>query len=241
MATACALAAIIAIAVAEDETEATSFGKDGIASQGLGLHYEETGFSNLGVRADGGLVAQQDNQVKYFLADGKPDPAVPPQRVSTDREVVPLAGGKTLIIEGDKLARVNSDGSLDRSFGGGAVQTRESARTGAELASGQILLIGTPVVSKQTSTLISVGLVNADGTLAPVTGENVSYLSIKEHGGRGAGRISIAPVASGGAIVSGNGFLLALRADGSLDPSFAGDGLVEDLPFLVGLRVLADG
>jgi uncharacterized delta-60 repeat protein len=241
MATACMLAAIISSAVAEDETEATTFGKDGIATQGLGLHYKETGFSNLGVRADGGLVAQQDNQVEYFLVDGKPDPAVPPQHVSTDREVVPLAGGKSLVIEGNKLTRVNSDGSVDTSFGGGAVQTRESARTAAELASGQILLIGTPIVSKQTSTLISIGLVNPDGTLDPVTGENASYLSIEEHGGRGAGRVMIAPAANGGAFVSGNGFLLALRADGSLDPSFAGDGLVEDLPFLVGVRVLADG
>lgn len=241
MATACALGAIIAVAFAEDETEATTFGKDGIATQGLGLHYEETGFSNLSVRADGGLVAQQDDQVEYFLADGAPDPAVPPQRVSTDRRVVPLAGGKSLVLEGTKLTRVNGDGSVDTSFGGGAVQTRQAARAAAELASGQVLLIGTPVVSKQSSTLISIELVNPDGSLDRVTGEGTPFLSIKEHGSRGAGRVAIAPVASGGALVSGNGFLFALRADGSLDSGFAGDGLVEDLPSLVGVRALADG
>lgn len=242
MGTACILGTIVAIAVAEDATETTTFGRDGIVTQSLGLHYEETGFSSVAARPDGGLVAQRDDQVESYLANGTPDPAVPPLRVSADRRVIPLAGGKSLVIEGSRLTRVNSDGSVDTSFGGGMVRTPRNALAAAELASGKVLVISTAVFAKQTSTPIIVELVSPDGTVDRGTGKDgAHWLSISDKLYEGAGKVAIAPTGDGGALVSGGGFLLELRADGSPNPGFGGDGLVDDLPPLVSGRVLADG
>ncbi|HWO84761.1 MAG TPA: hypothetical protein VNM38_13370, partial [Solirubrobacterales bacterium] len=63
-AAACALVGVVAVATAEDATETTTFGRDGIATQSLGVHFEETGFSTVEARPDGGLVALRGDQLE---------------------------------------------------------------------------------------------------------------------------------------------------------------------------------
>jgi uncharacterized delta-60 repeat protein len=237
---ACALAAIVAAAAAEDATETTTFGKDGIASQSLGFHLEETQFSSVMARADGGLVAQRDQQVESYLADGAPDPAGPTRQLQEWGQVFPLASGKSLIADDGKLTRVNPDGSIDTSFGGaGTIEWRSGGQAASELASGKILFAGTQVVGTHVMfTEVRLELLGPDGSFERGFGEE-GVLEI-ELPGSSTSVPAIAPTGDGGALVAGNGFLLKLRADGTRDPGFGSDGLVGG-PDLVGARLLSDG
>lgn len=242
IAVACALV-VVARAAAEDGTEATTFGADGIASQSLGVHFERTQFSSLVARPDGGLVAQRDDQVETYLPNGSPDPAAPPRQLPQYGRIFPLASGKSLLLDGwAKLTRLNSDGSVDTSFGGGTIKVAGEVSAAAELPSGKTLLAGTGSGGTKTRiSWVTVQLVNPDGSIDRGLGyEGRQTLSLPPYI-EALGTLEIAPTEDGGALVSGPGFLLRLRADGSPDPGFGGDGLVDGLPRLVGGRVLADG
>ncbi len=242
-AAACALAAIAAFAAAEDATETTTFGADGIATQSLGVHFEETQFSSLEARPDGGLIAQRHDQLESYLADGAPDPAAPPQRVSPYRQVFPLAGGKSLVANDLRLTRVNADGSVDPSFGGtGTIKVPSTVRAAAELSSGKVLVAST--FSGGTHTIINTltaALVNPDGSIDRGVGTK-GFLTLSLPSSQIVGEVvEIDPIADGGALVVGGTYLLELRADGSPSPGFGEGGLLTGLPNLVGGRVLADG
>ncbi len=242
IAAACALAAVVAVSVAADATETNTFGKDGIASQSLGIHFDETQFSSVVARADGGLVAQREDQVESYRPDGAPDPAAPPQRVSQYRRAFPLAGGKSLVLDESRLTRVNGDGSVDTSFGGGSVKVAPEAHAAAELASGKILVVGIGSGgTHQILAWVTVELINPDGSIDRAVGHDGKLVLSLTPYNEGKGALEIAPAEDGGALVSGGRFLLELRADGSPNPSFGGDGLVDDLPPLVGGRFLPDG
>ena len=77
----CALSAVAAAALAAGTTRSGGFPQRGAQTEGLGSHYWETGFSALGTRADGGLVAGRDYRVESFLPNGAPDPAAPPRQL----------------------------------------------------------------------------------------------------------------------------------------------------------------
>jgi uncharacterized delta-60 repeat protein len=243
IAVACAVAAIGAVATAEDPTEAATFGQDGIASQSLGTHFEETRFSRVEARADGGLVAQRDDRVEAYLADGAPDPAAPPQRVSSERRVFPVAGGKSLVLDGVRLTRVNGDGSVDPGFGdGGKVKVTWDAMAAAELPSGKVLVVGVGSGgTHEVMVWITVEMLNPDGSHDRGFGEGGSLKLSLPSFSEAPRALEIAPTGDGGALVSGGRFLLELRADGSPNPSFGGNGLIDGLPPLVGARVLPDG
>jgi uncharacterized delta-60 repeat protein len=239
----CALAAIVAFAVADEATETNTFGADGIATQSLGLHFEETQFSNLEARPDGGLVARRDDFLEAYLANGAPDPAAPPQRVSPYRRVFPLAAGRSLVADESSLTRVNADGSADPSFGGtGTIKMPFTVQAAAELSSGKVLVVN--AFSGGTHTIINtltIALVNPDGSIDQGVGEK-GYLTLSLPSTWLIGGVAeIDPTGDGGALVVGGSYLLELRADGSPNPGFGKDGLVTDLPNLVGGRVLADG
>jgi uncharacterized delta-60 repeat protein len=239
---ACALTVIVAVATAEDATETTTFGEDGIASQSLGPHYEETGFSSVAARPDGGLIAQRGDQVESYLANGAPDPAVPPRTVPEHSRVFPLADGKSLVLESSALTRLNSDGSVDTSFGGtGTVTVAWGASAAAELPSGKILVVGTGWGgTKERFNWVTVELFNPDGSIDPGVGGDGSFqLDVSSYDpGNG---LEIALTEDGGALVTSPYFLLLLRADGSPNPGFGGDGLVDATHTLASARVLPDG
>ncbi|HVD38351.1 MAG TPA: delta-60 repeat domain-containing protein [Solirubrobacterales bacterium] len=247
-AAACALVGIVAVATAEDTTETSTFGRDGIATQSLGVHFEETGFSTVDARPDGGLVALRGDQLESYLADGAPDPAFPPRRVSPSRRVFPLAGGKSLVavdVFGDsQLTRVNPDGNADPGFGdAGAIRVPVGVQAATELPSGEIVIAG--VFSGGTHELfnaVEIALVNPDGSLSPGLGSN-GALRLQLPSNQYVGGVSaILPTGDGGALLVGGTFLLKLRADGSPDLDYGSGGLVTELPTaLVGGRILSDG
>jgi uncharacterized delta-60 repeat protein len=244
----CALVGIVAVATAEDTTETNTFGKDGIATQSLGVHFEETQFSTVEARPDGGLVALRGDQLETYLADGAPDPAFPPRRVSPSRRVFPLAGGKSLVaveVFGEsQLTRVNADGNADPSFGdAGVIRTPFRVQAATELPTGKIVTAG--VISggtHETYNAIEVALLNPDGSLSQGVGSN-GVLRLQLPSNMYVGGVpAILPTGDGGALLVGGTFLLALRADGSPNPDYGSAGLVTGLPAtLVGGRILSDG
>lgn len=239
----CVLAATVAIAFAEDPSETTTFGKDGIAAPTLGFHFRETSFASVEARPDGGLIAQRGERLETYLPNGAPDPASPPRQASPFRRVFPLAAGKSLVATGAGLTRVNPDGSTDSSFGDeGTIKTPFWVTAARELPTGQVLVAGT--TSGGTHEIIhtvTVGLVNPDGSITGGLGTN-GYLTLPLPSTWAVGNaVEIVPTPDGGSLVVGSTFLLELRADGSPNPRFGADGLVTELPKLVGARVLPDG
>jgi uncharacterized delta-60 repeat protein len=248
VAAACALVGIVAVAGAEETTETSTFGRDGIASQSLGIHFEETQFSSVEARPDGGLVALRGDQLETYLADGSPDPAFPPRPAPPSRRVFPLAGGKSLVgVEGfgdSHLTRVNADGNADPSFGdAGVIKAPLRVQGATELPSGKIVIAG--VTSGGTHELyneLELALVNPDGSLSQDLGRN-GVLRLQLPSNQYVGGVSaILPTADGGALLVGGTFLLELRADGSPNPDYGSAGLVTELrTTLVGGRILPDG
>jgi len=235
--------AVVAVAAAADPTETSTFGKDGIARQSLGVHFEETQFSSVVARGDGGLVAQREDQVESFLADGAPDPAAPARQVSKYRELFLLASGKSLVLDEEELTRVNPDGSVDTSFGGtGTIEVSYGVQAASELPSGKILIVSTNSGGTHVRfASVSVELLNPDGSFGRGIGaDSTLTLSLPAYE-ETMDVPEIALTGDGGALVVGGGFLLELRADGSPNPGFGSDGLVTGLPNLVGARVLPDG
>ena len=242
-AVACALASMAAVAAAGGTTKASTFGKGGIATESLGIHYLETQFSSVEARPDGGLVAQRGNQLESYLANGTPDPAVPPQSAWPYRRVFPLADGKSLVVGESRLTQVNADGSVDPSFGGtGTIKVPFQVGAAAELPSGKILIVNATSGGIHVFfSNVTVALVNPDGSIDQGLGaKGVLTLSLPFER-FGSGVVAIALTSEGGALVIGNSFLVELRADGSPNPAFGAAGTVTGLPTLVGGRVLSDG
>lgn len=234
--------AIVGAAAADEATEATTFGADGIATHSLGAHFAETHFWRVATRADGGLVAQRDDSVESYLPDGAPDPAAPPRHFEEYSQVFPVADGKSLVLSYGKLTRLNSDGSVDASFGGGSVAVAGEARTVAELPSGKVLVVGYGAGgTHETFTWITVQLVNPDGSIDRGIGSDGTLTLSTTNHNEAVERFEIAPTADGGALVSGGRLLLLLRADGSPNPGFGDGGLVDTVLPVVGARMLADG
>ena len=243
-----ALLAIMAAARAADSTEARTFGADGIATQPLGVHYKQTSFWDVTERPDGGLIATRGDHVETLLPDGSPDPAAPPRKLNSSGDVFPVGGGKHLVLDGSKLTRLDVDGSVDASFGGtGTIRVESSASDVAELPSGEIVVVGTTYVGTHgTSGAVEFQLIDPDGNVVP--GESVApggkhgirRLSVPYVNG-GGGVVEITSAPDGGVLVVGDPFLLELRVDGSPNPGFGDEGMVEEVPLMVGARVLPDG
>jgi len=239
--TACLLAQVAANARADDAT--SIFSKDGIATQSLGTHFEETQFSSVEARPDGGVVAQRGQQLESYLASGAPDPAAPPRKVPYYRKAFPLGGGKSLVTGEFRLTRVNADGSLDTSFGGtGTIKVPIPVQAAVELPSGKILIAyassgGTHSVIND----LSVALIGQDGSIDRSLGTNGLLTVMLPSDLRRVTVVGIAATGEGGALVVGGSFLFEARPDGSANPGFGSSGLVTSLPALAGARLLPDG
>ena len=218
-------------------------GQDGVVVPSLGDHFDETVFSEVQARPDGGVVARRDGRLESYRADGSPDPASPPREVHYDHEVFPLPGGKSLICDGRILTLVNPDGSVDTRFGGtGSVKLALQPLAVAELPSGKVLLASTSFSGLHAlSASVNVQLIDLEGNIDRSVGTSgVLSLSIPPSNFF-AGGLEIALTGDGGALVTGGGFMLEVRADGSPNPGFGSGGLVVDLPVLAGAHVFPDG
>jgi uncharacterized delta-60 repeat protein len=232
---ACALAALVASAGADEPG----------ATESLGIHYERTGFSSLIARPDGGFLALGgeplgDQRIEPFLADGAPDPAGPPSPDAPgEARFFPAGGGKTFVLGFQKALRLDPDGSLDTGFGqGGSVDSPYGARAIVELGSGRIAVVTTVVGGTHTvSAGASVELLNGDGSAAKggfSTALSATHASL----GGTVDVPQVSPTSDGGALVVGQDFLLEIEPDGSLNRGF---GVVEGPYGLVGGAVLAGG
>jgi len=238
----CALTAVAPVALAADTARSGGFPRRGTRTQVLGSHYWETGFSALGARADGGLVAGRDYRAESFLPNGAPDSAAPPRQLPEFSQWFPLASGKSLVQKASELTRLNPDGSVDTSFGtGGTVASTGYASAATELPSGKILVAGTGAGGTHvTFYFVDYKLIGADGSVTGSgSGSEGEMLSLP---GEGGGVSEIAPGPDGGSLIVGGDFLLELRADGAPNPAFGANGLVIHQSLsLVGARVLPDG
>lgn len=228
-----------AMSNAAESSETTTFGADGIALASLGPNYVEAGIASVTVRADGSSVVERSGVLETFLPDGAPDPAAPPVAVPKERAVFPAAGGKSLILEGRKLRRVNPDGSPDTSFGQrGAVTTPPFYPNWVvELGSGKIAAIETAIVGpRRPAGSIEIAVLNPDGSVDRGVGEFEAELPSSQNI---AVRESV-PMADGGVLVVGESFLFELRADGRLKKAFGDKGFV-DAEHLAGASFRPDG
>jgi uncharacterized delta-60 repeat protein len=237
----CALIAVAASALAAGSAR-KGFPRRGTQTEVLGSHFWETGFSALGARADGGLVAERNDQLESFLPNGAPDPAAPPRNLPKYSWWFPLAGGKSLLKSESTLTRLNADGSVDATFGkGGTIAAPPYADAVAELPSGQILVAGTGSGGTHiTYYFVSYELLGGDGSVGGGgTGSEGSTLSLPGEGGEIS---EIAPIPGGGALIVGRNFLLELRADGTPNPAFGANGFVIHRGLAwVGAQVQPDG
>lgn len=143
--------------------------------------------------------------------------------------------GKILVAGNNKVARYNSDGSLDPSFDGDGVATNAIAANGYDLAiqaDGKIVVVGTKTVSSGRS-YFAVAKFNSDGS--PDTtfdGDGVLTTDIGENHDAANG---VAIQSDGKIVAAGRAYpdafgdnitIARYNADGSLDTSFDSDGIV---------------
>jgi uncharacterized delta-60 repeat protein len=232
--------AVAARAGAEDASEATTFGADGVATQSLGTHLEGTEVSSVVARPDGGLLAQQGDHVEVFRADGSPDASFAP--IPTGREgggLFPAADGKAFVLDGEELTRLNPDGTVDTSFGdGGSTNVSYNAVAAGSLGSGKVIVLyEVPLGARTPNYSIGVTVLGEDGSperpqisLGPISpGYSGKFVA------------EVVPAPDGGALVVGHSFLLRLGADGAPDPSFGRQGLLTPGATIASANFLAGG
>jgi uncharacterized delta-60 repeat protein len=160
---------------------------------------------------------------------------------SSAREALLQADGRLVLVGGMSgddgaafaLARLNTDGSLDVSFGtGGRVTTPPdaSARAGLLQPDGRIIAVGRP--TPITNGPIVVARYNPDGSLDPTfDGDGVvhvpgSFADIESAALQPDGKVVVAATSQTGSFLTRNFALVRLLPNGALDPSFDGDGIV---------------
>jgi uncharacterized delta-60 repeat protein len=232
--------AVGAPAGAEDASEATTFGADGMATQSLGTHLEMTEVSSVVTQPDGGLLAQQGDHVEAFLPDGSPNTSFAP--IPTGREgggLFRAADGKSFVLDEEELTRLNPDGTVDTSFGdAGTTNVSYDAVAAGSLGSGKtVVLYEEPLGARNPNYDIGVTVLGGDGSrdrpevrTGPIS---------PDYSGKFVAEVVPAP--DGGGLVVGHSFLLRLGADGAPDPSFGRHGLLTPGGTIASAHFLAGG
>jgi uncharacterized delta-60 repeat protein len=141
------------------------------------------------------------------------------------------ADGKVLALNGSTLARYNTNGSLDTSFGSGGISSY-GGNSAALLSDGQILLTGVGVVTSG----FNLERLNSNGSLDTSFG-NQGVLATSFPNTTGETQIVVQPdgkivlASDGWTVKSGKYYvpyldLARYNADGSLDTSFGNQGTV---------------
>jgi uncharacterized delta-60 repeat protein len=214
------------------------------------------------VGAAGGEPPTGDFAVARYLPDGRLDPSfggdgkvVTPVGVDFDEaNAVAIDGAGRIVVAGHAdrerftVARYLSNGTLDPTFDGDGIVTTEFT-PGYDIAHGiAIQPNGRIVVAGQSGTeepWYAMARYRADGTLDPAFGGGDGKVRTRM-GMWGVAR-AVALQADGKIVLAGSGgmaFTLArYRRDGSLDPTFGGDGRVSAGPYgwADALAIRADG
>ncbi len=230
-----------------------SFGTGGLVTGDFGSEARA-----VAIQADGKIVATGRGKLARYNTDGSLDPSFGDAGVASTffgassllaGGVVIQADGKIVIAGGKQLgnsfdfavARFNTDGSPDTTFGTGGVVTTDfasdvdSASAVAIQADGKIVLAGIVTAIPSGSFGLDFGLVryNTDGTLDPTFGTgglvrtDLSPLS-RDHANAVAIQADGQIVAAGNANDSGGTDIALVRynTDGSLDETFGTGGVV---------------
>lgn len=237
-----AVIASICTAMADDSTEAGTFGTDGLATQILGVHYEGTSITGLTELPGGDIVALQrtkpygDQYLNTYSADGTPDPSAP-RAPGPEGRIFPAAHGKSLLLGYGQVTRLDPDGTPDPTFGkDGTAELAGEVKAVVELGSGKIAGVTIQGAGARVyQYYIGIELLNADGSLDKSTSVpgTVSY---DEHLVR-----EIVPTSDGGALIVGVDFMTELGPDGSVNSGFGREGLVTGGATFAGGHFLADG
>jgi uncharacterized delta-60 repeat protein len=226
---------------AEDATEATTFGADGVATQSLGTHMEATEVSTVVAEPDGGLLAQQGRRVMAFLPNGSSNTAFAPIKIEAleGGGLFPAADGKSFVLDQEKLTRLNPDGTVDTSFGaGGTAKVSLGTDAVGNLGSGKVVAVSYSQIGARNPNFdVGVTILDADGSP-----DREEVRSGPTSPGYGGGKLikEVVPAPDGGALVVGRNFLLRLTAEGAPDQGFARKGLL-NLEAVAGAHFLADG
>jgi uncharacterized delta-60 repeat protein len=157
------------------------------------------------------------------------------------REVLLQADGRLVLVGGHNgdsgpsfaLARLNTDGSLDLSFGtGGRVTTppNASGRAGLLQPDGRIIAVGRPTPFNAGP--IVVARYNPDGSLDPTFGGDGvvqvpgTFVDMESAALQPDGKVVVGATSQAGGFQTRNFALVRLLPDGAPDPSFDGDGIV---------------
>jgi uncharacterized delta-60 repeat protein len=233
--------AVGAPAGAEDASEATTFGADGVATQSLGIHLETTKISSVVAKPDGGLLAQQANRVEAFLPDGSPDPSFAP--IATGGEgggLFPAAEGKAFVLDEEELTRLNPDGTVDATFGSaGTAKVLYDAVAAGSLGSGKAVVIyRVRIGARNPNYDVGVTVLGGDGS-SEGPAVRVGPISPEYYGGKFV--VEVIPAPDGGGLVVGANFLLRLGPDGVPDRGFGRRGLLTPGANIAGAHFLPGG
>jgi uncharacterized delta-60 repeat protein len=257
-----------------DGTLDTSFGGDGKVTTDFTSRFD--GASALAIQADGRIVAAGSAGGRRFAlarynADGTLDTSFGGDgKVTTNFSAgndlatgVVIAPGGAIVAAGTAqvegadprfaLARYNSDGALDTSFGGdGKITTNFT--TGNDVAFGVVLRPDGSIVvagsAGRTNHKFALAAYETDGTLDTSFGGDGKVTTDFTPVFDGATALTVRPdgtlVAAGSARRGARFALAQYEADGTLDTSFGGDGKVTtnftaDLDFALGVALQADG
>lgn len=232
--------AVGARAGGEGASEARTFGADGVATQSLGIHLEETEISSVVAQPDGGLLAQQGGHVEAFLPNGSPNTSFAP--IPTGRELgglFPAADGKSFVLDEEELTRLNPDGTVDVSFGdAGTTNVSYDAVAAGSLGSGKVVVIyEEPIGARNPNYDIGVTVLGGDGS--PGRPEVRTGPISPHYSGKFV--VEVVPAPDGGGLVVGHSFLLRLGADGAPDPGFGRHGLLKPGATIASAHFLAGG
>jgi uncharacterized delta-60 repeat protein len=133
------------------------------------------------------------------------------------------------------LARYNSDGSLDATFGDGGIVTADAGGRGSSGIGGVAIdSLGRIVVAGSSNGAFTLARYNSDGSLDDTFGADTGIVAITNIGGSGGYAATVAidslgRIVAGGAATYVGGFDFALvrcNSDGTLDISFGNGGTV---------------
>jgi uncharacterized delta-60 repeat protein len=121
------------------------------------------------------------------------------------------------------LVRLNTNGTLDTTFGSGGFVTNDFGVEFAEVYGIAVLSDGKIVAAAEGITGGSIGRFNSNGSVDTTFGINGFAVSNQVNGEGGPAAMAIQP--DGDIIVTGNSVMARYTAEGALDPTFGTDGI----------------